>query len=223
MIGITKKLIKYNFSKGGNHKKYIVIHDTGNYKNGAGAINHFKYFNGGNRGASAHYFVDDKTILQVVEDDDVSWHSGVKYSKEPPRKEVNNRNSIGIEMCVNYDSDYNKAFENTVELTKYLMEKYNIKEEDVVRHYDATSKNCPMSMNENDWAKWKEFKAKLVEEKGKDIGLVTYTNFEYEGEKVTVSRILHKGENYVKVKDLNKLGLNVLWDSERRIVVIEKK
>ncbi len=114
MIEITKKLIAYNFTKGGNSKKYIVIHDTGNYKAKANAINHYKYFNGGHRGSSAHYFVDDKTILQVVKDNDIAWHSGVKYGYKVPRNEVNNRNSIGVEMCVNLDSDYETAFKNTI-------------------------------------------------------------------------------------------------------------
>ena len=41
-IKINEKLIKYNFSsRGGEKIKYIVIHDTGNTKKGAGADNHF--------------------------------------------------------------------------------------------------------------------------------------------------------------------------------------
>ncbi len=52
--------IKYNFSsRKGKKVQFLVIHDTGNSGRGANAFNHFKFFGGGNRNASAHYFVDD--------------------------------------------------------------------------------------------------------------------------------------------------------------------
>lgn len=74
---IIKKIIKYNYSSRKDTKiKYIVIHDTGNKSRGANAENHFKYFNGGNRNASAHYFVDETQVLQLVEDSDSAWHVG---------------------------------------------------------------------------------------------------------------------------------------------------
>lgn len=156
---INKKLIKFNFNDGrkGNSIKYIVIHDTGNKNKGADSTAHFNYFNGGNRNASAHYFVDDKQILQVVEDKNTSWHCGDGKGKYG----ITNYNSIGIEICVNSDGNYEKAFKSTIELTKKLMTDYKIPVERVVRHYDASRKMCPASMSLNDWNKWAEFKNKL--------------------------------------------------------------
>lgn len=157
---INKKLIIYNYSsRKGEKIKYIVIHDTGNKDKGAGANNHYRYryFNGGNRNASAHYFVDDKEIIQTVEDSDTSWHCGDGKGKYG----ITNRNSIGIEICINVDGNYEKALENTIKLTKYLMKKYNIKVENVVRHFDASRKICPMSMSTNNWDKWWNFKDRL--------------------------------------------------------------
>ncbi len=213
---ITKKLIKFNFNEGGNSKKYLVIHDTGNYNNGAGAINHYTYFNGGNRGASAHYFVDDKFIIQTVEDNNISWHSGVKYGSNQPRKEVNNYNSIGIEVCVNPDSDYDKAFDNTVELTKYLMQLYDISVDNVVRHYDACLKSCPHSMKSNDWELWKAFKERIEEEE-----VVTQTQILVNGEVKTVNRILKDGTNYVGLRDLCELvGVDVGYDEEKKLPIL---
>ena len=58
---IEKKLIKYNHS-GINKPAYIVIHETDNTDIGADAERHYKYFNGGDRGTSAHYVVDDKQV-----------------------------------------------------------------------------------------------------------------------------------------------------------------
>lgn len=69
--------IKYNYSsRKGNKVQYLVIHDTGNPGVGANALNHYKFFGGKNRNASAHYFVDDKMIVQIIGDSFSSWHCG---------------------------------------------------------------------------------------------------------------------------------------------------
>lgn len=157
MLPIQKKLIKYNYSSG-NDIKYIVVHDTANTGKGANALAHFNYFNGGDRQASAHYFVDDSNIIQTVEDSNAAWHCGDGNGVYG----ITNHNSIGIETCVNCDGNYERAIENTLDLVKYLMAKYNIPVERVVRHYDASRKNCPAQMNRNgDWSSWNNFKNRL--------------------------------------------------------------
>lgn len=157
---IEKKHIKYNFSsRNGQEIEYIVIHDTGNTTASANADMHYKYFNSANRRASAHYFVDDKKIIQTVDDTNASWHCGDGKGKYG----IANQNSIGIEICVNSDGNYEKAIANAVELTKMLMQKYSIPVERVVRHYDASRKLCPASMSANNWSGWIEFKKRLAE------------------------------------------------------------
>lgn len=159
-MNIEKKLIKYNYSsRNGKKIEYIVIHDTGNKGKGANADAHYNYFNGGNRNASAHYFVDSQKILQLVDDSNASWHCGDGKGKFG----ITNQNSIGIEICVNLDGNYEKAVANAIELTKYLMKKYNIPLEKVVRHYDASRKLCPASMSASNWSKWQWFKEQLKE------------------------------------------------------------
>ena len=161
MLPIKKKLIKYNYSsRNGQSIKYIVIHDTGNSRAGADAEAHYKYFNGGDRQASAHYFVDDKGILQLVEDSQASWHCGDGKGKYG----ITNQNSIGVEICINADGDYEKAVTNTVDLVKHLMDKHSIPTDRVVRHYDASRKICPATMRENNWARWHAFKESLAEQ-----------------------------------------------------------
>lgn len=152
-----KKLIKYNFSRG-NKPQYLVIHDTGNSQKGANAQAHYRYFNGGHRGASAHYFVDDQEIIQVVEDHNASWHCGDGKGKYG----FTNFNSLGIEICINEDGDYKQTLKNTLILIKHLQRKYKIADEWVVRHYDASRKICPKSMSANNWQKWWEFKERLA-------------------------------------------------------------
>lgn len=155
---INKKLIKYNFgSRNGTKIKYIVVHDTGNPRKGAGAYNHFLYFNGSNRNASAHYFIDDREIIQTVEDSNVSWHCGDGKGLYG----ITNSNSIGIEICINEDGNFEKAQGNAIVLIRTLMEMYEIPKVNVVRHFDASRKICPKSMSDAGWRKWSEFWCKI--------------------------------------------------------------
>ena len=65
MLLIQKKISFFNYSsRNGNRVKYIVLHYTGN--KGDTANNNVNYFYNGNRGASAHYFVDDNSIYHSV-------------------------------------------------------------------------------------------------------------------------------------------------------------
>lgn len=154
MLGITRKISNFNHSDG-NDIKYIVIHDTGNTTDSAeGNAN---YFGGGDRQASAHYFVDDDSIVQVVEDVNAAWHCGDGHDKYG----IGNHNSLGIEMCRVNGTVTPTTEVNTIELVKYLMKKYGVSINNVVRHYDASRKNCPSSFADNNWARWTAFKAKL--------------------------------------------------------------
>lgn len=153
-MDIKKKLIKYNYApRYGKEIKYIVVHDTGNTNKGAGANNHYLYFNSGIRNASAHYFIDDKEIIQTVEDSNASWHCGDGKGLYG----ITNSNSIGVEICINEDSDFEVALLKTIELIKYLMEKHKIHKDNVVRHYDASRKICPKTMSDIGWKKWTKF------------------------------------------------------------------
>ena len=67
-----------------------------------------------------------------------TWHCGDGKGKYG----ITNSNSIGIEICINSDGNYNIAFQNAVELTKHLMKELNIPIERVVRHYDASRKTA---------------------------------------------------------------------------------
>lgn len=154
------KQISYNRTLRGISPKYIVIHDTGNRKNGADAEAHFNYFNSGNRDASADFFVDDKTALQVNDYTMYyTWHCGDGNGKYG----IRNSNSLGIEICVNGDGNYDEAFKKTVALTRKLMKELSIPPENVVRHFDASDKICPASMSSNNWALWHKFKEQIKE------------------------------------------------------------
>lgn len=158
MLPIQKMISKYNnSSRNGQTIKYLVFHYTGN--EGDTAENNAKYFNKGNQGASAHYFVSDEQIYQVVEDDRAAWSVGDGNGKYG----ITNSNSINIEMCCWTDGTVSEKTENNaLELGKYLMKKHGIPIENVVRHYDASRKICP-NWSDNNWSRWIDFKNKLVD------------------------------------------------------------
>ena len=146
------KRVTYN---GTNAKKYIVIHETANTRNGANANAHARLQASGNsRAASWHYTVDDKEIVQSFSDDAQCWHAGnASYNKQ----------SIGIEICVNSDGDFKKAVDNAVKLTRYLMDKYNIPTSNVIQHNTASGKNCPRYLRSGEkGVSWGDFIAKLA-------------------------------------------------------------
>ena len=174
MVDIIKNLTSVNRNVGGNQKKYLVIHYTGNQTDTAkGNSNYFKSVY---RGASAHYFVDKDSIYQVVEDNDRAWSVGRNYGKNNLFGTVTNNNSINIEMCSDNGAISEATFKNTVELTRYLMQKHGIPASRVVRHWDVCSKNCP---GWNGWGAagkdasiWNRFKNAIV---GNDTGNTTPT------------------------------------------------
>ncbi len=140
--------------------KYIIIHDTGNTSPAADAEAHFKYLQNAIRYGSAHYYLDDKQIIQTIGDSLVAWSIGDKWGyKNNPRRitDATNSNSMSIELCINADINKDLAYKNLVELTKNLMKKFNVPHNRVIRHFDATGKNCPGSWSSNNWQKWKEF------------------------------------------------------------------
>jgi len=159
-MDIDKRQIAYNRKTRTGKISYIVIHDTGNKSKGADSCAHFNYFNSANRNSSADFFVDDKKVLQV---NDYTKYYTWQVGDGKGKYGITNQNSLGIEICVNADGDYEKAFNNAVELTKHLMRELDIPVERVVRHYDASRKNCPASMSEDNWAKWNDFKKELME------------------------------------------------------------
>jgi len=147
---------------------YLVIHDTGNARSGANAEMHYVYFNTADRNASADFFVDDKQILQI---NNFRKYYTWAVGDGKGAYDITNRNSISIEICVNADSDYNVAFIKTIELTKHLMKELDIPASKVVRHYDASRKNCPGTMAANNWAKWNEFKAAIQGGEAPSLGI----------------------------------------------------
>lgn len=123
----------------------IVIHWTANIDKGADAVANRNYFNTTDRRASAHYIVDQDKIIQCIPDNEVAWHVGDR-KRGNQTVDISNPNFklIGVEMCVNKDSNWTATYNNTVWLVKRLINQYNLNTDKVYRHYDITGKECPL-------------------------------------------------------------------------------
>ena len=204
-LEIVRRQMAYNCSHRVTDIAYIVIHDTGNTDRGADANRRFNYFNGGDRGSSADIFVDDHSAW-IVNDyiKNYAWHCGDGHGKYG----ITNGNSVGVEMCINRDGNYGRAFSNTQEIVKMLMDELKIDPDHVVRHYDASRKNCPASMSANGWAKWKEFKEKL---KSEDLTMSQYEELNQKIDRLTdaVNRIAEEAAPVVHPMIYNYIDENM--------------
>lgn len=163
---VHRLISKVNFSDS-NRKpeqiKYLVKHYVGAT---GGAEANCKYFYDKFRGASSHFFVGHNgEIWQCVEENDTAWHVGASKYKH---KECRNSNSIGVELCVKKDADgkwyYTEETKKAaVQLFAYLMEKYNIDADHVLRHYDVTGKACGEPDVRKGNKEWSQFKQDIVE------------------------------------------------------------
>ncbi|MFV0342326.1 MAG: N-acetylmuramoyl-L-alanine amidase family protein [Anaerocolumna sp.] len=130
----------------------IVIHYTGNP--GTDALANRNYFENlkdtKTTYASSHFIIGlDGTIIQCLPLDEISYAS-------------NNRNgdTISIE-CTHPDStgEFNeKTIESLISLTAWLCGEFNLKRDDIIRHYDVTGKRCPLYYveNEDEWDSLKD-------------------------------------------------------------------
>lgn len=125
---------------GKNPDRYITIHETGNFAEGADAAAHASWLKGDDaekKRTSYHYTVDDRAIYQHLPDGETAYHAG--DGADGP----GNLTSIGIEICVNADGDFDRAKVNTAALVRLLMVEHDIPLDKVVQHNKWNGKDCP--------------------------------------------------------------------------------
>ena len=122
-----------NTYTGQNEPKYIVIHETDNFAEGAGARRHAEAQAAGHLSISVHYYAGADGVYQAAAHTDGTWSIGNEYNEEHSVKDATNRNTINVEICVNSDGDYSKARQNAIELVKYLIEETGISAKRVIQ------------------------------------------------------------------------------------------
>lgn len=125
----------------------IVIHYVGNPN--TTAENNRNYFDNPTTTVSSHFVVGlQGEIIQCVPIYERSAASNHR-----------NKDTISIETCHPDESGkFNEATYNSlVKLTAYLCYEFDLKVDDVIRHYDVTGKICPKYYVENE-SEWNNFK-----------------------------------------------------------------
>ena len=87
--------------------------------------------------------------IEVVRGDNGNWFIGDTYYNTTYKLISNhggNRNSIGIESCVNKGSDVFLTWQLLAKLTAKLLVEQNLTIENVVQHHYFSGKDCPMTM-----------------------------------------------------------------------------
>lgn len=128
---------------GSNPGTYITIHETGNAAKGADAAAHANYLKedaAAKAMVSWHYTVDDHSIVQHLPDNETAYHAG-DGANGP-----GNTTSIGIEICVNADGDFERAKVNAASLVRLLVSEHGIPLANIVQHNHWNGKNCPATI-----------------------------------------------------------------------------
>lgn len=139
--------------------EYITLHETANTGKGANAQAHANLqSNGNSRQASWHIQVDDVQAIQSLPLDECGIHAGDGTYGD------GNRKSIGVEICVNSDGNFEKALENAAAVIGKLMLQFNIPPHKVVPHKHWSGKNCPTNLLKG---RMQEFLNRCIAERGK--------------------------------------------------------
>ena len=128
--------------------EYITIHNTAN---DASAKNEIAYMKNNNYN-SYHFAVDDIEARQGLPLDRNNFSCGDGANG------TGNRKSIAIEICYSKSggSRYVQAEENCVQLVAYLLKKYGLGVDRVMKHQDWSGKYCPHRiLAENRWETFK--------------------------------------------------------------------
>ncbi len=149
--------------------KKVVLHYVGNPNSTAMANrNYFENQKNGGRYVSSHYIVGlDGEILRCVPENEVAYCSNQA-----------NTYSISIECChpdaTGKFTDATTA--SAAELCAYLLKKYGLKVDDLIRHYDVTGKQCPLWFVPTKYqsadvanARWAGFKALVSGKMGNEF------------------------------------------------------
>ena len=156
-MNIVKKIVpesKYNIKCPYEMKPTrIVVHNTAN---DATARNEIAYMTNNNYETSFHYAVDDKEIVQGIEENRNAWHASDGNGK-------GNREGIAIEICYSKSGGdrFIKAEKNAVELIVDILKRYNWGIDKVTKHQDYTNKYCPHRTLDMGWDRF----IKMIEDK----------------------------------------------------------
>lgn len=159
---ITRDYISQGNARPGeslNPVQFIVSHDTANA--GASAYANRNYFEDVDPTASAHTFIDDNYILEIIPLDEKAWH--VRYEVDTDNRRYGadaNDAAIAVELAWGGRIDFQEAYERYVWYHAYLADKFNLDpNEDIVAHstLDPSRRTDPQNALNRYGISWSEF------------------------------------------------------------------
>lgn len=140
----------------------IVIHYTANP--GTTAKQNRDYFEGlkdsHQTKASSHFVIGiEGEIIQCIPSSEISYASNER-----------NSDTLSIECCHPDETGKftDKTYNSLVAMCAWLCGEFDIKIDNIIRHYDVTGKNCPKYYveNEREWEKFKKDVGNYIENNG---------------------------------------------------------
>ena len=206
--------ISHRLRPGGSYTKTsITIHSTANLSSTPQGERNWLNNTTNKRLAAWHYCIGAGVVIQAIPENEEAWHCG-----QPD----GNKHSIGIEIVES--GDRHQVLITAVEFTAKLLKNYGWGIDKLKKHYDWTGKNCPRILidplsikGSMDW----DWFVKMVSEK-LDNDITEQSKMIVDGVEIPFTRILYKGNNFAKLRDLADIfGYEI--SNKGSIAVLTKK
>lgn len=124
----------------------IVVHNTAN---DASADNEIAYMISNDNEVSFHFAVDDKHVVQGIEENRNTWSCGDGHGP-------GNMSGINIEICYSKSGGerFDKAEDNAALFIAETLKRYGWGIEKVTKHQDYNGKYCPHRTLDNGWERF---------------------------------------------------------------------
>lgn len=209
MLPASKYKLKAPYSM---NAEFYVVHNTAN---DASANNEIKYMINNDSQTSYHYAIDDKEVVQAIEENRNAWHAGDSGSGK------GNRKGIGIEIC--YSKSGGPRFIEAEKLAaKFIANGLKAKSwgiDRVKKHQDFSGKYCPHRTLDMGWDRFLNMiKAEMNQDK---LAISINGNLKH------INGTIKSGVSYaiidkieIPLRTLGEgLGFKVGWDAQNKVVI----
>jgi N-acetylmuramoyl-L-alanine amidase len=209
MYEITRDYIKFGKARSGKQidkVKFIVAHDTGNP--GSTAYANRKYFNDHQPAASAHTFIDDKYILEIIPLYEKAWH--VQYQKPYDNRlfgDDANDAAIGVELCWGGNINFEEAYKRFVWYHAYLCDAFNLDpRKHIVGHYtlDPERRTDPINAFKRYGITWAKFINDVVKVFESEFQKTKTVDRDEQVKSETVVNVIRLGDKGKHVKEIQE-------------------
>jgi N-acetylmuramoyl-L-alanine amidase len=202
--------------------RFGVAHDTGNP--GSTAKNNRAYFQNQQPSASAHTFIDDKEILEIIPLWEKAWH--VQYQKPYDNrifvKDANDA-AIGIELCWGSGINFDEAYKRYVWYSAHLCKQFDWDPHEKIashKQLDPERRIDPdNALNRHGITREQFLNDVKAEVEATKLSGTCSIDFE---DKI-IEGVIINGRCYTPVRDVGELlNLKVGWDNVNKIVKLNR-